>query len=248
MNTSDLSFALGALVLLGLSTFVLVQPLWRVARGAAIALPVGLLVWAVGMYAWLGQPGAWGDRVSHEQAAQAEAVQGDEPAAPRPTNPATSPPMSQAQIESMVQRLAERLQRNPDDAAGWRMLVRSYETLNRFDEAVLAWRRLFQLVPPDADQLTEYAVTLGMARGQRLAGEPEQILDEVLKRDPRHVQALALSGSAAYERHDYERAIQRWQQLLRIVPADDEVRTRITAQIDKARELAAREAQARRAK
>lgn len=248
MNTSDLSFALGALALLGLSTFVLVQPLWRVARGAAIALPAGLLVWAIGMYAWLGQPGVWADRVSHEQAAQADAAQGEEPAPAGPTDAATSPQMSQAQVEGMVQRLAERLRRNPEDEAGWRMLVRSYETLNRFDEAVLAWQRLFQLVPPDADQLTAYAVTLGMARGQSLTGEPEQILDEVLRRDPRHVQALALSGSAAYERHDYERAIQRWQQILRIVPADDEVRTRITAQIDKARELSVREAQVRRAK
>lgn len=247
MNTSDLSFALGALVLLGLATWVLVQPLWRVARGAAIALPAGLLVWAVGTYVWLGQPGVWGDRVVHEPIAQAEA-EAVESGDAGPTNPVSSPQMSQAQIEGMVQRLAERLKQNPDDAAGWRMLVRSYETLNRFDEAVLAWQRLFQLTPPDADQLTEYAVTLGMARGQRLAGEPEQVLEEVLKRDPRHVQALALSGSAAYERHDYESAIQRWQQLLSITPPDDDVRARITAQIDKARELAAREAQARQAK
>lgn len=248
MNTSDLSFVVGALALLGLSTCVLVQPLWRVARGAAVALPAGLLVWAIGTYVWLGQPGVWGERVSHEAPDQTEAQAETEAGGAGPVTPGTAPQMGQAQIEGMVQRLAERLQKNPDDAAGWRMLVRSYETLNRFDEAVLAWQRLFQLVPPDADQLTEYAVTLGMARGQRLAGEPEQILEEVLKRDPRHVQALALSGSAAYERHDYDRAIQRWQQLLRTVPPDDEVRARITAQIDKARELAAREAQARQAK
>lgn len=248
MNTSDLSFVVGALALLGLSTYVLVQPLRRVARGAAIALPAGLLVWAVGTYVWLGQPGVWGERVSHESAEQAEVQAEAEPGSAGPANPGASPQMGQAQIEGMVQRLAERLQKDPDDAAGWRMLVRSYETLNRFDDAVLAWQRLFQLMPPDADQLTEYAVTLGMARGQRLAGEPEQVLEEVLKRDPRHVQALALAGSAAYERHDYDRAIQRWQQLLRTVPPDDEVRARITAQIDKARELAAREAQARQAK
>lgn len=248
MNTSDWSFALGAVALLGLATYVLVQPLWRVARGAAIALPAGLLVWAVGTYIWLGQPGVWGDRVAHEAPAQTEAEAAAEPGNAGPVSPGEAPAMSQAQIEGMVQRLAEKLKQNPDDAAGWRMLVRSYETLNRFDEAVLAWQRLFQLAPPDADQLTEYAVTLGMARGQRLAGEPEQVLDEVLKRDPRHVQALALAGSAAYERHDYDRAIQRWQQLLRTTPPDDEVRARIEAQINKARELAAREAKARQVK
>lgn len=248
MNTSDLSFALGALALLSLATYALVQPLWRVARGAAIALPAGLVLWAVGTYVWLGQPGVWGDRVAHELPVQEQAQAGVEPGDAATAGQGDAPQVGQAQIEGMVQRLAEKLKQNPDDAAGWRMLVRSYETLNRFDEAVLAWQRLFQLTPPDADQLTEYAVTLGMARGQRLAGEPEQVLEEVLKRDPRHVQALALSGSAAYERHDYDRAIQRWQQLLRNTPPDDEVRARIEAQIDKARELAAREAKARQVK
>lgn len=245
MNTSDVSFALGALFLLGLATCVLVQPFWRVARSASIALPAGLLVWAVGSYAWLGQPGAWGERVPHEMPAQAQAEAVADPGSASPATPGDASAMSQAQIEGMVQRLAERLKHDPDDAAGWRMLVRSYETLNRFDEAVQAWQRLFQLTPPNADQLTEYAVTLGMARGQRLAGEPEQILEEVLKRDPRHVQALALAGSAAYERHDYDRAIQRWQQLLSNTPPDDEVRGRIEAQMDKARELAAADAKAR---
>lgn len=245
MNTSSLSFALGALVLMSLATWALVQPLWRMARGAAIALPVGLIAWALGTYLWLGQPGLWGERVSHEQPAQAAAPAQAEPGNAAPVDPGATASMTQAQIEGMVQRLAQRLQENPDDADGWRMLVRSYETLGRFDEAVQAWERLFQLSPPDADQLTEYAVTLGMARGQRLAGEPEQILEAVLQREPNHVQALALAGSAAYERHDYERAIQRWQQLLRIAPPDDEVRSRITAQIDKARELAARELRSR---
>lgn len=41
----------------------------------------------------------------------------------------------QAMIRSMVERLAERLQDNPDDAAGWRRLARAYEVLGEADKA-----------------------------------------------------------------------------------------------------------------
>lgn len=238
MNWDDLAFALGAVAAVGVAWGVILQPLWSAARGAALGLCVLLLGLAAVAYAAVGRPGMWGDRVVHESAQSSAAAQA--PGAQGPGDAEAQ--VSQAQIEGMVQRLSERLQRNPDDAAGWRMLVRSYETLGRFDEAVKAWERLFQIAPPDADQLTEYAVTLGMSQGQRLAGEPEKVLEAVLQREPNHVQALALSGSAAFERHDYARAIERWQRLLKQAPADEDVRQRIGAQIDKARELAKREA------
>ncbi len=238
MNWDDLSFALGAVVAIGVAWGAILRPLWSSARGAAVGLCVLLLGLAAFVYAAVGQPGLWGDRVVRESAQPSAAAQA--PGAQGPGEPQAQ--VSQAQIEGMVQRLSERLQRNPDDAAGWRMLVRSYENLGRFDEAVQAWERLFQIAPPDADQLTEYAVTLGMSQGQRLAGEPEKVLEAVLQREPNHVQALALSGSAAFERHDYARAIERWQRLLKQAPADEDVRQRIGAQIDKARELAKREA------
>lgn len=41
----------------------------------------------------------------------------------------------QAMIRSMVERLAERLKDEPDDAAGWRRLARAYEVLGEADKA-----------------------------------------------------------------------------------------------------------------
>ena len=51
---------------------------------------------------------------------------------------------------------------------------------------------------------------------------------------------MALSGSAAYERADYPRAIAQWRRILENVPADAEVRASIEGQIAKAQALAAR--------
>lgn len=153
--------------------------------------------------------------------------------APEPPAQATAG-VGPAQIEAMVKRLAAKLQTQPDDASGWRMLARSYETLRRFDAAADAYRHLLALEPDNPDLLVDYAVVLGMTLDQHLAGAPEALLQRALALDPRHVQALALSGSAALERGDYVGAIRPWKKILALVPADSDTGRSIAASIAQA--------------
>jgi cytochrome c-type biogenesis protein CcmH len=46
-----------------------------------------------------------------------------------------APDQQQAMIQSMVQRLAERLQANPDDPEGWRKLARAYQVMGLAEKA-----------------------------------------------------------------------------------------------------------------
>lgn len=67
-------------------------------------------------------------------------LQGAPPAASAPAPsvppPAAAVPAGQEEmILGMVERLAQRLKDNPDDAEGWRMLARSYEVLGEPDKA-----------------------------------------------------------------------------------------------------------------
>ncbi|MFX7887164.1 tetratricopeptide repeat protein, partial [Acinetobacter baumannii] len=73
----------------------------------------------------------------------------------------------------MVQRLADRLQRSPDDADGWALLARAYEQLGRPQDALPAYAQLERLRPDDAQVWSQHAVTLAMVKGEGLAGEPE---------------------------------------------------------------------------
>ena len=66
-------------------------------------------------------------------------------------------------------------------------------------------------------------MTLGMSQGRTLVGAPEAVIQQALSLNPRHVQALALSGSASFEKRDYQRAIATWGQLVSLVPPEDEV-------------------------
>jgi cytochrome c-type biogenesis protein CcmH len=195
----------------------------RLAGTVALALPA----LAVALYSLLGRP------------AGIEAPLSSAPA-PTPVAAAESPAVGPAQIEAMVQRLSERLRNQPDDEAGWRMLARSYETLRRFGDAARAYQQLERLAPKDAALLTDHAVVLAMSQGERLGGEPERLIDRALALEPANVQALALSGSAAFERADYARAVTQWRRILATAPADGDITRPIEANIRKAEELAAR--------
>lgn len=84
---------------------------------------------------------------SFAPSAQARALRQEMPAPPaavpqrqesvdHPPAGGTALPAGQEEmIRGMVERLAQRLKDNPDDAEGWRMLARSYEVLGQADKA-----------------------------------------------------------------------------------------------------------------
>lgn len=118
------------------------------------------------------------------------------------------------QFQEMTEKLAARMQSNPGDAEGWMMLGRAYRALERLPESAEAFRRAAELTPGDAGALTDYAEALAFASERSLAGEPTRLLARALKIDPDNQKALALSGSAAFERKDYAAAVKHWQRLL----------------------------------
>lgn len=85
----------------------------------------------------------------------------DEVAAAQKMRPADR----QAMIETMVQRLADRLAQNSDDLPGWLKLVRAYSVLDRKDEAVKALERAktqFSGSTQALEQLDALAAELGL--------------------------------------------------------------------------------------
>jgi cytochrome c-type biogenesis protein CcmH len=143
-----------------------------------------------------------------------------------------------AQLESMVARLAAKLRENPDDADGWKLLGRSYTVMGRFPEAVDAYARAAQRAPRDAQLLADFADALAMTRGQRLQGEPEALVKRALAIEPDNLKALALAGSAAYERQDFAGAAALWGRMLPLVPPDSEDARAIGENVAEAKKLA----------
>ncbi|HVB48867.1 MAG TPA: c-type cytochrome biogenesis protein CcmI [Burkholderiales bacterium] len=189
-------------------------------RWAAIVLGLALPVLALGLYGVVGNPRA----ILGPSAADT---------AQAPTHGVT-----QADIEGMVAKLAVRLREHPEDAQGWEMLGRSYAALGRLDAAVDAYAHASRLRPQDADLLADYADVLGFAQGKRLLGKPEELIARALQIDPRNFKALALAGSAAFEREDYKSAAAYWQRLLPLLPPNSDDAKTVLANVNEARSRA----------
>lgn len=144
---------------------------------------------------------------------------------------------SDQQVAAMVDGLAARLRAAPQNAGGWEMLARSYNALGRYRDAADAYAKLVALVPDDAAYYADYADTLAMAQGQSLQGEPEKLVDKALALDGANLKALALSGSAAFERGELARAVAVWEKLAALAPPGSDVADATAGGIAQAKKL-----------
>ena len=140
------------------------------------------------------------------------------------------------QVEAMAANLAARLEKEPGNVDGWVMLARTYYATNRHAEAARAFDRAVALMPDNADLLADYADSVGAAEGG-LRGKSLELIERALKADPTHWKALALAGTAAFNRKDYKQAVDYWERMKKTVPPDSPIAGSIDASIAEAREL-----------
>jgi cytochrome c-type biogenesis protein CcmH len=193
-------------------------------RKHAYLAGVGLCLVAVIFYLRVGSPDAITKAATAATAPAAAAGSANVPAE-----------RSQAQVDANVAALANRLKSNPADVEGWTMLARSYSSMERYGEAAGAYAKVTELSPKDANLLAEYAFVTAMANGQKLEGKPMELIDRALKIDPNNAKALQLSGTAAFEAKNYQKAIELWERVLKQVPPTSDVAQAISQRIDEAK-------------
>jgi cytochrome c-type biogenesis protein CcmH len=138
-----------------------------------------------------------------------------------------------------IKALEDKVEKNPSDGESLLLLARAYGELERYSDAVKAYEKLTKFVGDEAWIWADYADMLAMVHGQKLAGPPSKLIDKALSLDPNHPKSLALAGSAAMERGDYEAAIRHWSRLLKGLPGDSEDAKMIESGIQQARDFMA---------
>ncbi len=156
------------------------------------------------------------------------------PAALDPANRQPQHQVTAAQIEGMVEKLAQRLQQNPDDPKGWVMLARSYKMLGRYADSAEAYAKGFSLVENEPVLLADYAEMLAIS-SNGFQGKPTELLNKALKLAPEDPQVLLLSGAAAGERGDFKAAVTHWEKALAQLEPGSEEAQAISAAIEQAR-------------
>lgn len=136
----------------------------RILASAAV-LSVPLVSW--GVYAAIGSP----DLPSQPLAARLQ----------KP--PAESTP------EELVARAEMALAKNPEDAKGWSVLAPIYLRMNRYADAVTAYRNAIRLAGEDADKLSGLGEALVLAAGGIVTKDAEESFKAALTLTPNYPKA-----------------------------------------------------------
>jgi cytochrome c-type biogenesis protein CcmH len=125
------------------------------------------------------------------------------------------------QLAQQTRVWQETTQKRPEDAEAWLTLARLHAAQNAHAPAEQALARVLVL-SPEPDLWIERAQMKALSAGGVYTGEPWQWIQDVLRTQPQHLNALVLAGSAALSEKRYPAAQDYWQRALALVPADSE--------------------------
>ena len=179
-----------------------VWPLWREShRLSPLVATLIVLVVAVsaGIYDQVGSPGV---SSGHSGTANADEVQG---------------------MDEAIASLEARLEKNPDDLNGWKMLARTYMTMRDYAGAASALERAMEMEnAQEAQTLVDLALAIANRDGVPIEeGRASDLLANALKLDANNPAALFYAGIAAANRGDTDTAATYWERLLATNPPPD---------------------------
>lgn len=190
-----------ALAIAAATAVALVWPLWRSAGRTAAVATAAVVI--VGGSAVYAWSSGWG---------WPEYSRADTPAA-------------------MVERLARRLEKEPDDVDGWLLLGRSQTELGQYPLAMRAYQRADRL---EGGRNAEAVLGMGEALMLQADGVMDdrmgRLFERALELDPDWGKAQFLAALAAQRRGDLPLAVSRFESMLAAQPPED-VRRVIEAQI-----------------
>lgn len=139
--------------------------------------------------------------------------------------------LSDLSVEEIEDLIKQRLRKNPEDAEGWFVLGKTYMAQQKFDKAITAYQRTYDLVGEEPGVMFSLADALAMQDEGIMLGEPEQLVKRGLEISPQDPTGLWLSGLAAEQRLDYKSAHAAWTRLLPLIQGDPESKAEISGLI-----------------
>lgn len=167
---------------------------------SALAIPLAALV----IYLFIGSP-----EIIQRLASQPAGM---------PTASTQSPPQGGSMqnlppMEELVKRLAVKLQEQPDNQEGWIMLGRSYMAMNDSSAAINAFERAMEISDENIGLLLAYAEAIASNTGNDFTGRAAPMVEKAFQLEPENPNVLWIAGILAYQRADFQAALDRWSAL-----------------------------------
>ena len=199
------------------------------SRPTVALLAAAVPVLSLALYAALGRPELADRRMLTVQAPPRGPSAEDMRAAGRMT-----PEERQEMIRGMVEGLAERLEENPGDLAGWLRLGRAQAVLGELDKSADAYGRAVALSPDSVRVLTLYTMAVLRLRNPDDPLDPDllRLFDRLHTLEPRHPLALYYLGRYAFERGREAEGKAYWRKLLPLVADRPDLAARIRKRLE----------------
>jgi cytochrome c-type biogenesis protein CcmH len=123
-------------------------------------------------------------------------------------------------IATLISRLEQHLETNPNDVQGYELLGSVYMRLGRFNDAVDARRRLLTLQGENATRESDLGEALTAAAGSMVTNEAKAAFERALALDAKDFKAQFFIGLAAEQDGDRKKAAEIWRDMLSKAPPD----------------------------
>ncbi len=178
---------------------------------------------AVALYFWLGNPASLAV-IADAQSGTAHSARFDA--------------ASEQDFMSLIRKVEEKAQANPDDGEAWSMLARSYTVMEQWPKALQAYEKAAKLLPQNASVLSGYAEALAIANQFVLTGRPMELVQQALEIDPEDMKALEMAGFNALQEGDFSRASVYLKRLYGLLPPESPAAETIQAALMEAERMA----------
>ena len=192
---------------------------------AVVALAGIAILGSFGLYAWNNDlantiaSSLFGSRNSTSVVDQLAAATAALPAGPFSQNQQQARPEGQRRanlgsVDEMIDRLVQRLKRNPKDVEGWRTLGWSYFNTDRFAESSAAYAKAIELSPNNVELRSAYGEALVRAAAGNVTDEAKAVFERALQLNPADSRAHLFIGLSKEQAGDKMSALNDWIAIL----------------------------------
>jgi len=138
-------------------------------------------------------------------------------------------------LSMLVDKLAIKLEQEPDDIEGWALLARSYINFKQYDKAANVYGHLHQLVGDEPTLLVEYADILVMVGTPDALSKAESLLDDALEKVPNNRNGLWVMGNVKFKQQEYEQSLDYLTKAKQQFIVENESHSELIKQIERVR-------------
>lgn len=124
------------------------------------------------------------------------------------------------QREALITKFKKYLKTHKKDAKAWYLHGKLLLANQKAKQAQQSLRKAYKLKPRNTQYTLAYVKASFFANGMQLKPAQRCLLQRLLKRNPKQVEALNMLGMDAFFHKRYKTALKIWNQELKLYPAD----------------------------